>query len=218
MKKEVIKELKSLLAYADKIKAITKTRFITELKKIKSDKTHLNNVLKFMLYELEGRNIEDIRKKINDRSENMLYYIDESERKIIKNLKKKIKRNFNVIADKNEHLVKILLKVLGKKINIVKLNRIKKFKHVDAALIYGKAIDSNGNIISNKSYNALIKKSKEFGFPIYCYTRLFNLVPKIKGKKTIKKNSIKSVISEIGIFDPEMFVEEVKLKYKWLFS
>ncbi len=222
-KERIKKKIELLLGESDKLNVITKTRFINKLEKIKIDKSdlHLKNVLSYIFSDLEGKDVEHLREKIQKRAEEVMNLVDKAEEKIIKNILKKVKHTYTVLTTEKNPLLPQLLNITKNKnikINFVTSLKDKKvnFEHIDLALVHIDRIDSHANIFTNKDSVQLIKKAKELDIPVYCYTHSLNYTPKIKKKSIIKPNLVKSIISEIGIFEPEIFVQELKLNYPWL--
>ena len=143
----------------------------------------------------------------------MFNYVDLSEKHILDNTKKKIKKSFVIIADKKDSFLRGLLKSIDNRITIVSSADGLKAKYIDAALIYGELLDLNANLKINKTNKKIIKKIKDMKIPIYCYTHSFNIKHRMGKSNRIGPDQITSIISEIGVFEPEIFVQEANLKY-----
>ncbi len=121
-----------------------------------------------------------------------------------------------VMTIKENPLIPHLLKAVKDNNFITELNNKEvKYEHVDLALVPVDKIDSKGYIFTNRNARLIIEKANKLEIPVYCYTHSLNFVPVIKGK-AIKPDLVKSIISELGIFEPEVFVQEAKLNYPWL--
>lgn len=222
-KKKIIKSLLSLVNRSNKIKAITKTRFLNELggerERERKNSLYLKSILDHILSDLEGKDADHLKEHLKKKVGDILYYIDKSEEEIIKNTLKKVKNTSLIITNKKTPLILHLLQISRKKkikIIIHKDNKKINFEHIDLALINIDKIDSNTNILTNKNSRSLIEKANKADIPVYCYIHSWDIIPKIKNKKIIKPSLVKSIISELGIFEPEIFVQELKLNYPWL--
>ncbi len=220
--KDDIKEnLQSLLETASEIKSITKTRFISELEnnKKKSEKAHVKNILNYVFSDLDGDDVEHLRERLRERVEEAQSLVEKGEEIIIKNILKKARHTHTVLVDGKRKIHDALIKTAKyRKIKINFVNSIDKNRHhIDLALVHVDGIDHHNNIFTNKSSRELIEKANKSNIPVYCYTHSLNFMNFDGNKYVVKPPQVKSVISDIGIFEPEMFVQELRLKCPWLF-
>lgn len=224
--KETVRgSLKSLLDASDKLNFLTKTRFLNELEKktneINKNKIYLKNILNYILSDLEGDTVLHLKEKLLKNTAEAMNLIYKSEKEILKNTLKQVKNKYIILADEKTPLSLYLLQLAkeNKKFDIVLPKDKKNFEHVDLALIPIDKIDSKANMFTNKNYKHLLEKAKKFDIPVYGYIHSLKFIPKINqqaDKTIIKPNLVKSIISELGIFEPEIFVQELKLNYPWL--
>ncbi len=219
-KKKIKEGLKNILASSDKIKSITKTGFIDELEKLKKN-IKIDNIFDYILLDLEGKDVESLKEQLKTKVWGALSFIDKSEEEIIKNLLKKTKHTHTILADEKNKITLYLSKIANKK--NIKINFVSSLKdnkthpeHIDFALVPIDKIDSRAHIYTNKKNISIIKEANKEEIPVYCYIHSWNYVSNTKSKG-VKPDMVKAIISELGIFEPEIFIQEIKLRYPWLF-
>ena len=119
-------------------------------------------------------------------------------------------------------------------------------KKVDVMLIGADAIISTGNIINKIGSSVAVKLAKEHDIPVYVCTDSWKFDAdtvygveepiEFRSSKEIWENNLKNIevvnpafdiinpewitgiISELGVFKPEVFVEELKRSVPWMFN
>ena len=112
-------------------------------------------------------------------------------------------------------------------------------KKTDLILLSANSITSEGKIMSPIGSEVIAELARNYDIPVYCCINSLNFNPEsIKGieesedvhvKKSkyltqdqtsyelISPDLITGVISELGVFKPEVYIEEIKQNYHWMF-
>ena len=161
----------------------------TDLKKIKGNPNYLNYILSFRQHLLNPK--EDIE----ERMYNLINYLRNSKEIISDIGEKKIKNGSIVLVDDSPIIKEILSKSIHNSNKKIDISNIKKslIEKADIILVGG---DINSN---------LFKIAKKYEIPTFLCTPSLN----IKKKKKIN-NNFTGIISELGIYKPGVFAEEIK--------
>lgn len=222
-KAKIRNELKKVLDHSDKIKFVTKTRFLMEIAKIrKKNNIQANNMLSCIFSELQGATNYNLKETLLKSTTHALNRMYSDDKKLLTNTLKRIKNKNIILSDTKSPLPSYIIQIAKQKNkdNVVDSNSSINFKHADMILIPINLIDPNGNMVTNKKGVLLLKKAIKLEIPVVGYIQSLNFVKNIKeesGKK-IKPEFVESLISDIGIFEPEIYVQELKIKKPWLFS
>jgi len=161
----------------------------TDLKKIKGNANYLNYISDFRQHFLDPK--EDIEERMND----IINYLRNSKEIISRIGEKKIKNGSVVLVDNSPIVKEILNKSINKSNKKINSSNLKKslIEKADIILV-GKNINSN-----------IFEIAKKHEVPIFLCAPSLNL----KKKKKIY-NNFTGIISELGIYKPNVFAEEIK--------
>ena len=270
--------------YSSDIDAITKTKFLDHLKWAKQQlfgtrptEPSMRNALNFILHDLDGKTLSDLKKNLDRRIKQALEHIENVDSVVSEIGARKIKKNMIIFTHCHSSNVMSVLKKAKKqkkkfeiyntetrpkfqgRITALELNEANipvthfvdlaaknAIKKADIVLIGCDAIDSEGNCYNKIGSGMFAEIANKYDIPLYVITDSWKFDPKtvfgfdeeieersrkevwpkapsqIKIKnpqfEKIKPSLISGIISEIGIFKPTTFVQEIRSKYKFVFS